>query len=103
MMAPHWGLEQLIDIDGDQARNDLARISVTAMSFVAQSARGLGLPYTGVAVDGARAADVVARQLGAVEAQAGGDWDLGCLYVGVNDVRALDFDAAAFARAGGRS
>src|SRR5689334_3853317 len=44
MMAPHWGLEQLIDIDGDQARNDLARISVTAMSFVAQSARGLGLP-----------------------------------------------------------
>ena len=44
MMAPHWGLEQLIDIDEEQARNDLARISVTAMSFVAQSARGLGLP-----------------------------------------------------------
>src|SRR6186997_579486 len=62
------------------------------------TARGLGLPYTGVAVDGARAADVVARQLPAVEAQAGGAWDLGCLYVGVNDVRALDFDPAAFAR-----
>ena len=44
MMAPHWGLEQLIDIDDRQAREDLARISVTAMSFVAQSARGLGLP-----------------------------------------------------------
>ena len=44
MMAPHWGLEQLIDIDDAQARDDLARISVTAMSFVAQSARGLGLP-----------------------------------------------------------
>jgi citrate synthase len=44
MMAPHWGLEQLIDIDEEQARDDLARISVTAMSFVAQSARGLGLP-----------------------------------------------------------
>jgi citrate synthase len=44
MMAPHWGLDQLIDIDEEQARDDLARISVTAMSFVAQSARGLGLP-----------------------------------------------------------
>jgi citrate synthase len=44
MMAPYWGLSQLIDIDDAQARDDLARISVTAMSFVAQSARGLGLP-----------------------------------------------------------
>jgi citrate synthase len=33
-----------VDIDDEQARDDLARISVTAMSFVAQSARGLGLP-----------------------------------------------------------
>ena len=44
MMAPHWGLGQFIDIDDEQARDDLARISVTAMSFVAQSARGLGRP-----------------------------------------------------------
>src|SRR5829696_6319268 len=44
MMAPHWGLGQFIDIDDKQARDDLARISVTAMSFVAQSARGLGRP-----------------------------------------------------------
>lgn len=44
MMAPTWGLEQLIDIDDAQARDDLARISVTAMSFVAQAARGLGHP-----------------------------------------------------------
>jgi citrate synthase len=44
MMAPYWGLEQFTDIDDAQARDDLARISVTAMSFVAQSARGLGLP-----------------------------------------------------------
>ncbi len=41
MLAPLWGLQQLIDIDDAQARNDLARCSVTAMSFVAQSARGL--------------------------------------------------------------
>jgi citrate synthase len=44
MMAPAWGMQQLIDISDDQARNDLARISVTAMSFVGQAARGLGLP-----------------------------------------------------------
>ncbi len=44
MLAPYWGLGQLIDIDDQQARDDLARISVTALSFVAQSARGLGQP-----------------------------------------------------------
>src|SRR3989440_12117394 len=44
MLAPYWGLGQLLDIDDDQAREDLARVSVTALSFVAQSARGLGLP-----------------------------------------------------------
>ena len=71
---------------------------VALRSWALWTARGLGLPYTGVAVDGARAADVVARQLPAVEAQAGGEWDLGCLYVGVNDVRALDYDPDGFAR-----
>ncbi|MEU8815573.1 citrate synthase 2 [Actinoplanes sp. NPDC048796] len=44
MLAPYWGLSQLLDIDDDQARRDLARVSVTALSFVAQAARGLGLP-----------------------------------------------------------
>ncbi len=44
MMAPQWGLGQLIDISDEQARDDLARISVTAMSFVGQAARGLGSP-----------------------------------------------------------
>ena len=44
MLAPSWGLQQLIDIDEAQARDDLARVSVTALSFVAQAARGLGLP-----------------------------------------------------------
>ncbi|MDQ1513555.1 MAG: citrate synthase, partial [Microbacteriaceae bacterium] len=43
-LAPAWGLQQLLDIDDDQARDDLARCSVTAMSFVAQSARGIGQP-----------------------------------------------------------
>ncbi|MBB5829260.1 citrate synthase 2 [Micromonospora carbonacea] len=44
MLAPYWGLSQLLDISDSQAREDLARVSVTALSFVAQSARGLGLP-----------------------------------------------------------
>ncbi|HEY2791386.1 MAG TPA: citrate synthase 2 [Micromonosporaceae bacterium] len=44
MLAPYWGLGQLLDISNEQAREDLARVSVTALSFVAQSARGLGLP-----------------------------------------------------------
>ncbi|HVB27930.1 MAG TPA: citrate synthase 2 [Mycobacteriales bacterium] len=43
-LAPAWGLHQLLDIDDAQARDDLARCSVTAMSFVAQAARGIGLP-----------------------------------------------------------
>ena len=42
MLAPEWGLKQLIDISDDQARTDLARASVMALSFVAQSARGPG-------------------------------------------------------------
>jgi citrate synthase len=44
MLAPAWGLQQLLDIDVEQARDDLARVSVMALAFVAQSARGQGLP-----------------------------------------------------------
>src|SRR6201987_4064945 len=44
MLAPAWGLHQLLDISDEQAREDLARDSVMALSFVAQAARGVGLP-----------------------------------------------------------
>jgi citrate synthase len=44
MLAPEWGLEQLIDVSDEQTRADLARVSVMALSFVAQSARGAGRP-----------------------------------------------------------
>jgi citrate synthase len=44
MLAPEWGLKPLIDISDQDARNDLARVSVMALSFVAQSARGVGRP-----------------------------------------------------------
>jgi lysophospholipase L1-like esterase len=73
---------------------------VALQSWALWVARGLGLPYMGFAEDGARAADVVAHQLPALAARTdpAARWDLGCLYVGVNDVRALDFDPAAFAR-----
>ena len=44
MLAPGWGLRPLLDCDDDTARENLAHVSVMAMSFVAQSARGLGVP-----------------------------------------------------------
>ena len=44
MLAPEWGFEQLIDISEEAARDDLARSSVMALSFVAQSAREAGQP-----------------------------------------------------------
>ena len=43
-LAPEWGLEAVIDISDEQAREDLAKVSVMALSFVAQSARGGGHP-----------------------------------------------------------
>jgi lysophospholipase L1-like esterase len=73
---------------------------VALQSWALWTARGLGLPYMGFAEDGARAADVVSRQLPALAERVAPDarWDVGCLYIGANDVRAVDFDAAAFAR-----
>jgi citrate synthase len=44
MLAPEWGFGQLIDISDEEARDNLARASVMALSFVAQSARGAGHP-----------------------------------------------------------
>jgi citrate synthase len=44
MLAPQWGFGQLIDIPDEDARDNLARASVMALSFVAQSARGIGKP-----------------------------------------------------------
>ncbi len=44
MLAPEWGFNALIDISDEQARDNLARASVMALSFVAQSARDAGQP-----------------------------------------------------------
>ncbi len=75
---------------------------VALQSWALWVARGLGLPFTTYAVDGARAAGVVGAQLPAFRAHAadpGARYELGCLYVGVNDVRAGDWSPAAFAAA----
>jgi citrate synthase len=44
LLGPEWGFEPLIDISDEVARDQLARASVMALSFVAQSARGSGRP-----------------------------------------------------------
>jgi lysophospholipase L1-like esterase len=63
---------------------------VALQSWALWTARGLGVPYTGCAVDGATAADVVGEQIPrflAHTAVPDARFDVGCLYVGVNDVR----------------
>ncbi|MET8652889.1 MULTISPECIES: citrate synthase 2 [Nocardia] len=44
MLAPIWGYQPLLDIDDETARENLARASVMALSYVAQSARGIYQP-----------------------------------------------------------
>ncbi len=44
MLAPIWGYAPLLDIDDTTARDQLARASVMALSYVAQSARGIYKP-----------------------------------------------------------
>jgi lysophospholipase L1-like esterase len=72
---------------------------VALQSWALWMARSLGLAYTGCAVDGARVGDVVADQIPAFAARTAwpdGRYEIGCLYIGVNDVRGLDWDPAAF-------
>jgi lysophospholipase L1-like esterase len=73
---------------------------VALQSWALWTARALGLAYTGYATDGARVDDVRHRQIPAFEARAAhpdARYDVGCLYIGVNDVRGLDWDPGAFA------
>lgn len=44
MLAPIWGCRPILDLSDQEARDQLARASVMALSYVAQSARGLGVP-----------------------------------------------------------
>jgi citrate synthase len=44
MLSPIWEYRPLLDISDEEAREQLARASVMALSYVAQSARGIGAP-----------------------------------------------------------
>jgi lysophospholipase L1-like esterase len=73
---------------------------VALQSWAQWTARALGLALTNFAVDGARVADVAGAQLAAARersAHPDARYDLGALHIGVNDVRALDWDQEAFA------
>ena len=73
---------------------------VALQSWALWTARALGLPYTGYATDGARVTDVVAEQIPTFQrtsAAPNARYELGCLYIGVNDVRHLSWDPDAFA------
>lgn len=75
---------------------------VALQSWALWVARSLGMPFTGCAVDGARVSDVVREQIPAFQrlaADPAARYELGCLYIGVNDVRAVDWDARAFHQA----
>ncbi|MCL2780183.1 MAG: citrate synthase 2 [Actinomycetia bacterium] len=44
MLAPIWGYAPLLDVTDEEARDQLARAAVMGLSYVAQSARGIGNP-----------------------------------------------------------
>jgi len=72
---------------------------VALQSWALWVARALGLPFTSYAFDGARVVDVVHQQIPAFARRAAhpaARYELGCLYIGVNDVCALDWDPVAF-------
>jgi lysophospholipase L1-like esterase len=73
---------------------------VALQSWALWTARGLGLPYSPYAVDGATAAGVVQQQLPTYErtvADPSARYQLGCLYIGTNDVRRPGFDLELYA------
>jgi lysophospholipase L1-like esterase len=67
---------------------------VALQSWALWTARGLGLPYTPHAQDGATIEDVLATQIPQTRPDA--RYDLGCLYIGANDVRLPTWDRHAF-------
>jgi GDSL-like Lipase/Acylhydrolase family len=72
-------------------------LGVTMQSWAQWLAEALELPFTKLARDGARASDVLRDLVPRLD----GPYDVGCLHVGVNDARSLDWDAAAFERDAG--
>ena len=74
---------------------------IALQSWALWVARALGLAYTSYAVDGATVSDVARAQIPALvdrSARPGARYELGCLYIGVNDVRGPDWSSARFER-----
>jgi len=44
MLSPIWGYRPLLDVSDEEAREQAARASIMALSYMAQSARGIGAP-----------------------------------------------------------
>ena len=65
-----------------------------SQSWAQWLAEAMDLSFTRLAVNGATAADVVRHQV----PRLAGPYAVGCLYVGVNDVRQVGFDAAGYER-----
>jgi len=61
MLTPAWGLKPLLDISDEEARSNLARVSVMVLSYVAQSARGTAPAISQAEVD--KAHTVVERMM----------------------------------------
>lgn len=67
-------------------------LGVRCQSWALWLAQALELPYTGVAQNGAVAASALAWQV----PRLSGPYDVGCVYLGVNDVRVPSFDVTDF-------
>jgi len=88
---------------GDSVTNGGGELQwgVALQSWALWVARGLGMSFTSYAFDGATAADLVNRQIPALLSQNAtpeARYRLGCVYIGVNDVRAPEWDPASYER-----
>lgn len=95
--APHLGVLAF----GDSITNGGGELQwgVALQSWALWVARALGVPFTSYAVDGADVAGVLGEQIPAYQQRAAhpeARYELGCLYIGVNDVRAPHWDVARF-------
>ena len=67
-------------------------LGVHPQSWAQWVAEALDLPFTKLASDGAQTGDVLREQVPRLR----GPYDVGCVFTGVNDVRALDFDIVVY-------
>jgi hypothetical protein len=70
-------------------------LGLRMQSWALWLAEALELPYTCLARDGARAPDALTDQAPRLQ----GPYELGCLYLGINDVRAPGFEPGPYAEA----